>query len=122
MDFAPLFAAISSHQWAIVAALAINLLIALQKQSWIGPLLAKIPASVLPFEAMALGMLGVVSTDLLAGKPWQASILAGLAAGFASIAGHQMVVESLRKGVELVPSAPWHEPPVADVKPSAKAA
>jgi hypothetical protein len=116
MDLTPLLAALVAHQWTILAALSINLFIALAKQGWFSTWVAsKLPASILPFVAVALGSLGAVATDLLQGLPWNTSLLAGVSAAFAAIVGHQIVNESMRKGVELIPCAPWAKPPANDV-------
>lgn len=102
-----------SPSWLGVAALVIGTMIRLLKGdpavSWFPPFLPArwrtLPPAWRPRVALALGVASSVVEKRAQGAPWPAAavggLLEGLAAGGVAIAGHEVLVESLRKGREL---------------------
>jgi hypothetical protein len=112
MNFQPIYTALVAHQWLIAGALVVPFLVALMKQGWVTRwLAAKLPATALPYVALALGVLTVGSTDVLAGKAWQQAVFDGLAAGVLAVFAHQTVVEGARDGKEIIPAKKPAVPP-----------
>ena len=100
-----LAAAIASHQWAVVAGIGIWLVVALAKQGWLSTWLAsKIPGAYQPLVALALAQLLFVAQQLASGKPVVPAVLQALEAAAMAVFTHQVVVEGVRKGKELVPA------------------
>ena len=105
VDIAPFIAAYRAHQYVLLGALVVGLLVALSKQGWFSTWIAsKLTPAVIPYYALGVAVLGVVTADLKTGKTWQQAVLDAFMAGFAAIGGHQLLIESGRKGKELVPA------------------
>lgn len=114
MDISPIINALLAHNWVIVGALFVGLVVALTKQGWFGTWIQdKIPARYLPIYAMGVGVLSLMGSEVLAGKTWQQALMDGFSAAFLAVVGHQTVIEGVRDGKELVP---YKLPPLA-VKP-----
>lgn len=67
--------------------------------------LPPVPKLALPWLAVGLGVLGGVVDAFRSGTPWQGAIVEGLLgalAGTTAVAGHQLVIESLRGGREML--------------------
>jgi hypothetical protein len=98
--------AFKGHQWALLAALVIYAFAALSKQGWLGTTLqAHLPKRMLPFLAPLTALLLLSTGEMIFGKiPWPTAILDGFIAGWLPIVGHQVVIESMRGGKELVPA------------------
>jgi hypothetical protein len=102
-----LLAALEGKQWVAAGALAIGLLVALAKQGWLSTKIASwLPPKYIPYEAMALGVLGVSSAEILAGKPIVAALIDGVMAGMGATAAHEIVIQSARSGKEFIPATP----------------
>lgn len=96
--------AIEAHQWMLVTGLTVGALVALSKQGWLSDWLAnKLPSAVVPYYTLLLSVASVGSADLVAGKTWQQALSDAVGAAFTAIAAHQIVIESARKGREIVP-------------------
>jgi len=111
-----LLAAVLAHRWLVAGAMLVGLAVAVLKQGWAGAwLAAKLPAWSRPWVAVALGVAGAMATELQSGAPWSKVLADGLAIAMAAVFGHQVVVEGMRGGRELLPKAPWS--PVAPPLP-----
>ncbi len=135
-DLAPILAAEKNHQWLLFAGLVIGAILAFAKQGWVSDFIArKLTAKSLPFYALLVSVLGTASTEIVQGKPWTQALMDSLFAAFAAIGAHQIVIESLRSGREIVPptkttaarradcppaSSPpsIHAPPVTPIPPT----
>ncbi len=103
MDLTPFITAFVAHQWALFAALIVGLVVALSKQGWLSSwLAAKIPPAVRPWYALAISLLTTGSGDIVSGKTWQAALQDVALTFVTAMMGHQIVIESLRHGVELI--------------------
>lgn len=95
--------------WLGVAAVVIGTFIRLLKSDTLNDTLDKfgippIPKRVLPWMAIAIGVLGGLVNALAAGKTFQAALadaLGGLVAGTGAVAGHEVLIESVRNGKEI---------------------
>ena len=108
------------HKWIAAGAFGVWFAVALAKRGYFGPLIAKIPPRVLPWVALAVGILTTWSANVIAGKPreviFSETITAGITMGLATIGGHELVIEGLFNGKE-IPCAPWakkKDPPPPD--------
>jgi hypothetical protein len=103
MDLTPFVAAFQAHQWALFAALLVGAIVALSKQGWLSTwLAAKIPPAVRPWYALGVSLLTTGSGDLIAGKTWQDALQDVALTFVTAMMGHQIVIESIRHGVELI--------------------
>lgn len=109
-DPSVLFSALLGRDWPVVVGFGLYWMWAFVKQGWVGTWLqAKLPARFLPLISPAVGALGAYCADLLAGQSFAAAasaILPGVLAGLLPVVGHEVVVESLRGGRELVKAKP----------------
>jgi hypothetical protein len=104
LDVGPLIDALVGLKWSAAGAIAIGLVVALAKQGWFSQFIAsKLPPVAIPYVAVVLGSLGMVSTQVLAGKPWLPALGAGILAGVLSVFGHETLIEGVRKGKEIIP-------------------
>jgi|SRR5580700_3458352 hypothetical protein len=104
-----LYTAIAGHQWVLVVALVVGLLVALAKQGWASMWLANhLPPAALPYVAIVLGFLGSAATQVESGVVWKTALVNGFSAAMLAVFGHETVIEGLRGGKEIVPKAPWH--------------
>ena len=109
---AQLWQALSQHQYVVFAALVIGMSISLLKQGYLSAWLAqKVPSAMLPVVAAAMGVVGMVAQALATGQDWRQAVFAGLAAAFTAVFGHQVVVEGMMGGSEIVQPAPWMKTP-----------
>jgi hypothetical protein len=107
MDITPFLNAIKSHQWALLTALILGLFVALVKQGQLGQALkAKLPKQLIPFYAPVLGAVGAFSVEVIQGTAWKAAVVdavnLGITGAMIAIFGHQLVIEGLRGGKELI--------------------
>jgi hypothetical protein len=117
MNIQPFIDAWHAHNWILFAALIIGASIALAKQGWFSAWVAsKLPPRAIPSYAFALALLGAAATELIAGVPLQIALLHAFAAAAAAILGHNVVIEGMRGGKELIPEAKWLNPPPAPVE------
>jgi hypothetical protein len=92
-------------------ALLVGMVIALAKQGWLSSWLAsKLPPVSLPYLAVALAFVGTWSTEVENGTAWLQALLDALKIAAIAVLGHETVIEGLRKGKEIVPTAPWCKP------------
>jgi len=128
MDFNSLISALAGKQWVLAGAIVVGCIVATAKQGWLGAFIAKkLPPASLPYLALGLGTLGVASAEVIAGKPLMQALIDGFVSGMSAIVGHETLIESLRKGKELIPSrlpssAPPASPPAPPAPPPAKEA
>jgi hypothetical protein len=116
-QFAQLWAALATHQYVAVAAVLIGMLVSLAKQGWLSAWVAeKVPAAARPVLAAVIGVVGSVALAVASGQDWHPALFQGLAAAMTAVFGHQMLVEGMLGGHELVSKAPWmKKPPANDV-------
>lgn len=119
MNLQPVVDAIKAHNWVLLAALVVGFLVAVAKQGWAGAWIAsKMPARALPYYAVVLSLLGAAATQLTQGVPLNTVISNALAAAAIAIAGHNVVIEGLRGGVELIPQ--YKKAPTTTTPPETK--
>lgn len=100
--------AFGAHSYILAAAILVGLLVSASKMGWLSAFIAtRIPASARPWVAVALGIAGTVSTEVQAGRSWKLAVLDGVYAAAIAVLGHQTVVEGMRGGREILPTAPW---------------
>ena len=105
MDLTPFIKAVEAKQWALLGALVVGALIALSKQGWLSELIAKkLTPSTTQWYAMLVSVLTVGSSEIVAGKPWQQALTDAGISAITAIAGHQLLIEGIRRGRELVPA------------------
>lgn len=86
------------HKWIPALAFLVGLLIRLLKDDTKGPALPKRLRAPLAF---ALGFTAATLQRRMSGSTWQQAIIAGIVTGLLPIAGHLLLIEKLRKGIEL---------------------
>ncbi|WP_394849723.1 hypothetical protein LZC95_20000 [Pendulispora brunnea] len=101
------------HKWVPFAALAIGAVVRVLKSDTPLP---TVPTAWRPWLALGLGAVAGVLQAVVGGTAWSKALLDGLTAALTAIAGHDLVIESLRGGKELgtrPPSPPRPpEPPI----------
>jgi len=104
MNITPFIQAFQSHQWVLLGALVTGALVALSKQGWVSAWLAsKITPAITPYYALLVSILTVGSNDIASGKSWQQAVQDAISAVMVAIVGHELVIEGLRKGKEIIP-------------------
>lgn len=93
--------------WVAIAALLVGAVVRLLKSDSLTVALANlglppIPKRVLPWLSLVLGVASAILDVKLQGTAWPEAVAKGLIAGVAAIAGHELGVESMRKGKELL--------------------
>lgn len=93
--------------WVAAAALLVGAVVRLLKSNTLTIALANlglppIPKRVLPWVSLAFGVASAILDVKLQGTAWIEAIAKGLIAGVAAIAGHELGVESMRNGKELL--------------------
>jgi hypothetical protein len=107
--FMQLVQAWQGKQYVVVGAFVVGVIIAASKSGWLGTWLAtKVPPQARPFLAVVVGILTVSATEMKAGVEWKTALLHAIFAAATAVLGHQMVVEGLRNGKEIMPKGPWH--------------
>lgn len=97
----------STLGWVAIAALLVGAVVRLLKSDMLTIALSNlglppIPKRVLPWLSLVLGVASAILDVKLQGTAWPEAIGKGLVAGVAAIAGHELGVESMRKGKELL--------------------
>lgn len=104
MDISAVLAAFAGKQWVLLVALLVGGLVAAAKQGWLSTWLAdKLPKPALPYLATALSMLGVAASEVIGGQSLNRALIDGIQAGMLAVFGHEAIIESLRKGKEIIP-------------------
>jgi hypothetical protein len=104
MNLQPFIKAYQAHQYMLLGALLVGGLVAFSKQGWFSAWLdKKLTPRLIPYYALLVSLLTVGSTDIVSGKSWQQAAQDVLGALVLAIAGHQLVIESLFSGREIVP-------------------
>lgn len=93
--------------WIAAAALIIGAVVRILKSDSLTIALANLglpplPKRVLPWLSLVLGVASAILDVKLQGTPWPEAVAKGLVAGVSAIAGHELGVESVRKGKELL--------------------
>lgn len=105
---------VQARPWVMLWAVAVGFMTRTTKPDAKGPDLP--PFLRAPF-AIALGLLGGVLDHFATGIAWGPALDGGLAAGLYAILGHVAIVDTLRKGAEIVmPPALRKKGPPATVK------
>jgi putative Ca2+/H+ antiporter (TMEM165/GDT1 family) len=107
LDFNAILQAVANHQWELLGGLVVGAVIATAKQGWLGSKIQKLfPAKYIPFLAPTYAALGVLGTDLVTGKSFTvivSTVGSAIFSGFAATLGHEMLIEGLRGGKEIIP-------------------
>jgi len=105
VDITPFVVAVAAHKWLLLSALIVNLAVATAKQGWLSMVIARrLTPAATPYYALLVSVLTAASGDIISGKSWQSAITDSVAICFTAMAAHQFVVESFRKGKELIPA------------------
>lgn len=93
--------------WVAAVAMIVGALVKLTKSDMLTIALANlgippIPKRILPWLALTLGLASSVLDHRLQGTAWIEAVTKGAIAAITAIAGHELGVESLRKGKELL--------------------
>jgi hypothetical protein len=117
MDINPILQAVAAHQWEVVGGLFVGAIVATCKQGWAGAKIqALLPPRFIPFLAPTYAALAVLAADLVAGKSLaviEQTVGAAIVSGFIAVVGHELLIEGIRNGKELVPSKPPKAPPAS---------
>jgi hypothetical protein len=89
-----------STPYIAIGAIAVGFIVRLLKDDTKFPI--TIPAQARPYAALALGIVDGVANRLAGGMPWQNALEYGMFASCASIAGHDVFVEGMRRGREII--------------------
>jgi len=101
----------AEHKWVPAAAIAIGAMVRILKG---GSPIPVVPPAWRPWLALALGAVAGLLQAVAGGAAWSKALTDGLVAALTAIAGHDLLVESLRggrepfarrKGLTVVPSA-----------------
>lgn len=95
--------AIAAKQWTIVFGVGVYFVTAVAKQGWLGAFVAKIPAGLQPLVALVLAQLSLAGLGIFHGAPVATAMLQALEATAYAVLTHQVVIEGLRRGKEIVP-------------------
>lgn len=103
------FAGLTPHQiWIALAAFAVAVIVRLLKSDVVPPPLSEIPPKTRPVVALVLGQLsGVLAAAAIPGINVETALLGGLVSAALAIAGHDIIIERIRDGLEF-----FAEPPV----------
>ena len=123
MDINPILQAIAAHQWEVLGGLFVGAIVATAKQGWLGTWVqSKLPARYIPFLAPTYAALAVLAADLIANKSIaviEQTVGAAVVSGIISVFGHELLIEGIRNGKELVPLRAPPTPPVQKQKEAA---
>jgi len=112
VDLTPFLKAFQAHQWVLLAALIVGGLVALSKQGWFSTWLAKkLPPQYVPLYALGVSVLTIGSGDIIAGKTPVQVVMDVCSTVMVAIVGHQVIIESFRRGKEIVPERTPTLPP-----------
>jgi hypothetical protein len=121
MDFNVILQAIANHQWELLGGLVVGAIVATCKQGWLGSKIQSLfPPKYIPFLAPTYAALAVLAADLVAGMGFQqivSTVGSALFSGVFAVVGHEMLIEGIRGGKEIVPekkvssSSPPSSPP-----------
>lgn len=104
-DVTPYVNAFKDKAWLLLGAMIVGLLVTLAKQGWVSNWIStKLTPRSTPYYALLLSALSAGSADIIAGKPLAQAIMDTLFTAFTAVAGHQFVVESIRRGKEFIPA------------------
>lgn len=108
VDVNAILEAVVGHRWILLGAILVGGIVALTKQGYLGTKLqASLPPRWIPFLAPLYAALSVGPTEIVAGKSWQVALSdsgAALVSGLLAVLGHELFIEALRNGKELVPN------------------
>ena len=102
------FSGLTKHQiWIALAAFAVATIVRLLKSEVVPPPLSDIPAKTRPVVALILGQLsGVLAAAAIPGIDVKTALLGGLVSAALAIAGHDIIVERIRDGLEFFAKPP----------------
>jgi hypothetical protein len=109
MSIQPFLDAITGHKWALLTALILGFFVGLVKQGQLGQALqAKLPKQLIPLYAPIIGSAGAFSVEVIQGTAWKVAVVdavnLGITGAMIAVFGHQLMIEGLRGGKELVPA------------------
>lgn len=93
---------IVEHKWTAAAAIVIGLLVRLSKEGKLAALTTKLNPRHRSWVAIGLGAASVVVDSLGRGTKCSQALLSGFISACIAIAGHELLIESLRGGKELL--------------------
>ena len=103
MDLTPFVNAIRDKHWALLTGLIVFVVVGFAKQGWFSSWVAtKLTAQSTQWFALSLSLLTTVSGDLINGRTWQTAIMDAVIAFMVAISSHQVIIENLRKGEEII--------------------
>ncbi|WP_394844032.1 DUF4231 domain-containing protein [Pendulispora brunnea] len=85
-------------KWIVVGAIVIGAIVRLLKSDTPLP---TVPSQWRPWLALGLGAVAGILQAVAAGTPWQKALIDGLVSALTAIAGHDLLIESLRGGREI---------------------
>ncbi|WP_394833574.1 hypothetical protein LVJ94_44415 [Pendulispora rubella] len=85
-------------KWIVVGAIVIGAIVRLLKSDTPLP---TVPSQWRPWLALGLGAVAGIFQAVAAGTPWKKALLDGLVSALTAIAGHDLLIESLRRGREI---------------------
>lgn len=107
-----LLALVADHQWVAASALVVGFTVRILKTDTKIPI--NIPARVRPWLALSLGAGAGILERVQSGISWRDALAGGLVAGLTAIAGHDTLIEGIRKGRELpLPGLTGGKPPTS---------
>ena len=94
--------------WIPIASIVVGGLVRLSKTDvWVKWFPVNLQPKIRPWAALVLGAASAAIGHLTGGGTWPEAIAGGLMAGLGAIAGHELIVESVRGGRDLgVPKEP----------------
>jgi hypothetical protein len=91
-----------SGEWIAIGAIGVGLLVRLSKSdkfaAWFP---VNVSAQWRSWAAMGLGVVYGVLQAVAGGKPWKTALVGGVVSALLAVSGHELIVESIRKGREL---------------------
>jgi hypothetical protein len=120
MDFNPIIQAVASHRWELLGGLLVGAVVATAKQGWLGAWIQKkLPPRFIPFLAPTYASLLALAGALTAGDSAQQCLSvvgSAVMSAFVAVIGHEMLIEGVRNGKEIVPekkpASPAAPPPL----------
>lgn len=93
------------HKWLALSSAVILVLVRLLKEPAVPYPLSEIPAKARPLVAVLLGAASGILEHVAAGTPWREALGNGLVAAMLAVLSHDVVIEWLRGGKELLATA-----------------
>jgi hypothetical protein len=103
-----------SRSYLLALAVGVAFVVSLAKQGWLSFWLqSKLPSWALPILAFVVAVGGAWSTEVQSAIPWSKALWDALNAAALAVFAHQMLVEHMRGGKEIVPARKPPAPPAS---------